>query len=174
MSSAVLVLLLVAGAALALFVAVRLPPKRATLDALKINGSFHGLILFGKNDAYVGLDQRQLGERILFKKRCGVDDDWALEVAITGPNLPASLTGELDSALNALGKRFKVESIPTERGDQIRFLLTGTAIKDPLALESATRIITRRLGHPRDSKYRIRFEGPKDYEAVNKYFGFKA
>ncbi len=40
-------------------------------------------------------------------------------------------------------------------------------------MEGIARQIIARLGHSRDSLYRADFDGPKDYEEVNEYFGFK-
>lgn len=173
MGTSALVLLLVAGGLVLFFVAVRLPRRRATLDRLKLSKSFHGLILFGKDGAYVDLDQPSSGDFVSFTKRRGEEGGWILEVVVSGPGVSESLLNELESELEILGDRFKVEAVRDGSGKCLRFSLAGKGLGDPAALEGVARCLTRCLRHPRSSTYRVRFAGPKDYEAVDKYFGFR-
>jgi hypothetical protein len=173
MNDVVLLVLLVGLGMLTFFFAVRLPPRKTTLDRASIGSAFHGLILFGMNGAYVSIDQKSPGDRILFTKRCKDGGDWALEVAVSGPNASEARLDKVKSELEVLGNRFKVETGMGEGGDQFSFFLAGADLADPAALESVGRLVIRHLGHPSHAKYRVTFEGSKDNTAVAKYFGFK-
>jgi len=165
--------LVVAAIAVVFFVAVRLPRRRADLDRAGLSESFHGLILFGKYGAYVRLDESSIGNRIAFTKRSGGDGGWLLEVAVSGPGASETLVERVESGLKVVGSQFTLASQHAADGEEVGFWLEGAGLKDPAALEGVARLVVRSLGHPDSTKYRVEFEGPKDYEAVNRYFGFK-
>lgn len=172
MDNFLVILILVAGVVLTFSIWVRLPyPLRIlTLDQLKPSRRFHGLILFGKDGAYVELDQRPSGDHISFTKRFRKDDSWFLEVAVSGLHSSAALLNKVELDLATLGNRFKVEPYSCEVSSQTRFFLTGAGLQDHHALEGIARLLIRHLGHPKSAKYRLRSGGPEDYESVDKHF----
>lgn len=128
------------------------------LDQANLSRFFQRLIVFGKNGATVVLDQRSSGNRILFTKSDCEGVDWILEVVISGPNASETLLSGVEVA--TASDRFWFEVDMGEDGKQIGFSLSGTGLKDPVALETVGRLVTRLLGHPTHAKYRIRFGGP--------------
>lgn len=49
------------------------------------------------------------------------------------------------------------------------FRLNGPGIHDYKLLGSVLRMLTKRLGHPYEAKYRLEFKGPYDEEAFDRY-----
>ena len=170
----VLVVALVIAVITAVFsAAVRLPQRRVALDRAGLSKSFHGLILFGKDGAYVLVDESSVGNRISFTKRSTDVDGWLLEVVVSGRGASETLLKRVESGLRVLGGQFTFASERGAKNGEVAFSLEGAGLKDPAALEGVARLVVRSLGHGDNTRYRVQFEGPKDYEAVNRYFGFK-
>lgn len=173
MENFLILALAVAAIAVALSVAVRLPRRKAALDSAGLSKSFHGLILFGRDGAYVRLHEKSSGDCIRFTKRFSEGAAWILEVVVSGRAASEALVDQVESGLNVGGGQFTLARHHNTEETDISFSLDGTGLTDPGALEGMARLILRSLRHPAITKYRVEFEGPKDYEAVNKYFGFK-
>jgi len=170
------VILLVAVIILAgvCFALVSWPRFRRPIDQIRLTRFFDGLALFGKDGAHVYLAGPSRGMRIHFTKRLSESGYWCLEVAVSGQAIPSDFGQDISRALESLGNRFIWGwASPSGNENTTRLRLSGPGIQDPAAMEGIAKLITLRLGHPPDALYRADFEGPKDYQAVNEYFGFK-
>lgn len=170
MNVLITVLLIVVALAIILSILARLPPRRLTLDRRKPSKAFHGFILFGKDGSYVEFDEKSTGDFFLFEKKYGKNDDWLINVSVRSMNMPPLFLEGFQSSLAMLRGRFEVVKIIKKSSDQVRFCLAGGGLKDHYALESVVRLIARGLKHSQNYKYRVEFKGPKDYDAVDRYF----
>lgn len=155
------------------FVAVRLPLRKASIDRVGLSKWFHSLILFGKDGAYIRLDETSRRSRISFVKRTSQNEDWTLQATVSGPGVSETLLEEVKSKLTVIGNHLSLVSESTQGVDEIVFSLRGPGLKDPASLESVARLLVQLLRHPSTARYRLKFGGPKDYDAFNKYYGFK-
>jgi len=160
--------------AVALFLIAHWPRGRRTLDQARLSRFFHGLILFGRDGSHVYLNGPTGKDRIVFTKRMDGEPPWWLEVSVAGPATPETFGDDVASGLQTLGSRFDWKALtPSGDPDRALYSLSGSGLQDPAALESVASLIVRCIGHPASARFRIDFEGPKDREAVDQYFGFK-
>jgi hypothetical protein len=150
------------------------PRSKNSIDQIRLTRFFDGLARFGKDGARVYLAGPKRGMKISFTKLMSVNSRWYLEVALSGHPIPREFYEEMSRALTSLGDRFVWEwTSPFGGNETTRLRLSGRGVQDPVAMEGIARHIVARLGHPPDSLYRADFDGPKDYQEVNEYFGFK-
>lgn len=169
-NSIIYILIIIAVGILIFSIWVRRPLK-TTLDRLKPNRVFGGLIRFGKEGAYIKFDQKPAGDRVSFIKRFREEDnDWFLEVIVSGHNVTASLSNKVKLGLEALKNQFNIEISSSEDSCQVGFFLDGPGLRNRDALEAVLRLLLRHLGHPKNAKYQVDFLGPTDHKAVDKYY----
>lgn len=169
MNTVLIIAFVLAVAVVAFNIWIHLPPK-GTLNQLKPSKWFHGLILFGKDGAYIELDQLSTNDNIFFTKRYMEKNGWRLEVVVRGEKVLDGFLDLVKGGLAPLGERFKVEDCSSESSGQVKCFLTGTGLKDHYALESVARLFIKHLGHAANAKYRLMFLGPKDYKAADNYY----
>ena len=149
---------------------------RAALDRapLGLDYYFRGLILFGLDDAFVSLEDSVSKDRVCFTKRIDPSLGWKLEVSASGGGVSKEVLNCVSTGMGALGSRFLCRDlVASAERRTLEFSLSGGGLEDAHALEGIARLITRCMGHTSDTKYEIRYEGPKDDDALYKYYGVK-
>ena len=150
------------------------PRGRRTLDQARLSRFFHGLILFGRDGSHIYLNGPTAKDRIVFTKYMDGEPPYWIEVLIAGLAVPETFGDDVASGLEMLGGRFAWKALDRSSDpDRALYSLSGSGLQDPAALESVARLIVRCIGHSASTRFRIDFEGPKDREAVDEYFGFR-
>jgi hypothetical protein len=147
-----------------------LPPPRRTLDRANLGGFLHGLILFGLEGSYVRIEGPARVDRIEFAKRGPPGRRGGIEVKIGGTPLTDGRNEALAARLAAFGSRLTCQELPCDPSDGARYLLAGEGTGDHRVLESVAGAIVHCLGHPGEARYRVRFEGPKDRNAFERFY----
>ena len=153
---------------------VQRPMPRATLDRARfsLDQYFNGLIQFGLDTVSIALEDSVSKDRVCFTKRVDPSLGWNLEVSASGRGVSKEVLSCVSLGIGALGSKFLCRDlvVSSERRT-LEFSLSGSGLEDAHALEGIARLITRCMGHPSDTKYEIRYEGPMDDEALYKYYG---
>lgn len=146
-------------------------PRR--IDAASLSKKFKGLALFGLEGASLSLRECDSGDELAFVKRVA-PTGFAFAVSVSSDQSPDDLRERIVAALATLGSRFSADFEPGDGANAVlRFRLSGSSLGDPGAMEGVATLILRCLGHARDARYRVAFEGPADYKIVNEYFGLE-
>lgn len=145
-------------------------PRR--IEATSLAERFGGLARFGLEGAFLTLVECRSGDEVSFVKRAR-PEGFSFDVSVSSPG-NNDIEARICSALMPLGGRLSVERISQEGGESRHWLhLSGEGIGDPSTLEGVMLLILRCLGHRKDAKYRVYFEGPADHSAVADYFSFE-
>jgi len=146
--------------------------RRRTLESMRLDQKIGGLLLFGKPGAYLMLEDVIGGDRILLKKVLEQGAE-TLHFEVSGPNATESIADQIVSRFSAVGDGLHwSRSWDTQRGVH-RGPLAGREASDEVILERLIRVAARELGHQANSRYKIEFEGPADYNEVSKYYGWR-
>lgn len=164
-------LFIVAALIIAAFLLHLWPRRRTRLDQAKLQSFFMGLGLFGKDGAYVYIAGPQ-AQRITVKKRVKANGKFGYDIFVESPLVSTDLWDEsIKPKALILDKQVSLELAKNSDG-LIILELSGPRVTDPNILEGVARIVTKAIGLEDGTKVRVDFEGPKDYRAVNRYFGF--
>lgn len=144
------------------------PRAARPLHALSFAKLFSGLILFGRDQSFVRIAGPRKGQQITMTKRMR-EDPWWLEMTLEGHDIDGTFESRVTSQIEGLGGVCELVRIP-EAKQGAGYAVSGPCLRDPASLEAVARLVIRSLGYSPTDRFRIDFEGPKDYRVVDDYF----
>jgi len=150
-----------------------LPRKARPGPEADVARFFWGLQLFGKNGAYVEVLHKETGGRLRFERveQGDAQAKLQLEFVSVEPSLE-NLRQFVEQAVLAGAQVAEEQTGEAELGKKI--LLGALQTLHRANWEAVAKLAAEAAGWRWNDRYRVDFEGPKDYARADEFFGFKS